>query len=132
MKQSSIILLLTLIFGFMSCNEHSSSEIKVVSPEEMKSLIQMDDVQLVDVRTKEEYNTGFISNSQNIDITAPDFEDQISKLDKKKPVLVYCKAGTRSAKCAQKLKEAGFEKIYDLSGGITKWKYTGYQIQTKS
>ncbi len=132
MKQVPIILLVALFIGLASCKESPETEIKVVSPEEMKSLIEMDDVQLVDVRTAEEHESGYIGKSQNIDFRSPDFENQISKLDKKKPVLVYCQAGGRSAKCAQKLKDAGFEKVYDLSGGITKWKYKGLKVQTKS
>ena len=48
----------------------------------------------------------------------------IQKLDKSKPVVLYCKGGGRSAKCAKKLKDAGFEKIYDLEGGLSKWEHS--------
>jgi len=43
---------------------------------------------------------------------------------------VYCKSGNRSAKCAAKMKDAGFVKIYDLDGGIAKWKYKGFEIKS--
>ena len=54
-------------------------------------------------------------------------------LDKKKPVILYCKGGTRSAKCAKKLKDAGFEKIYDLDGGLSRWQHTNeVDVEVKS
>jgi rhodanese-related sulfurtransferase len=84
----------------------------------------MEDVQLVDVRTKKEYLQEHIVNAQNIDFSSPTFDEDITKLDKEKPVILYCKGGKRSAKCAKKLQEAGFEKIYDLEGGISKWRHS--------
>lgn len=110
-----------------------SADVKLVTAEEMKSILEMEDVQLVDVRTPEEHDQEHIVNSQNIDFTSPTFDDDISKLDKAKPVILYCKGGNRSAKCARKLKEAGFKKIYDLEGGISKWKHSEkLNIEVKS
>ncbi|MBT8303641.1 MAG: rhodanese-like domain-containing protein [Bacteroidia bacterium] len=131
MRRFSIILG-TLALGFISCQETNSSDIKVVSPEEMKSLIEMDEVQLVDVRTEAEYRLEHIAKSQNIDVRSPNFDEEIQKLDKDRPVIVYCRSGIRSAKCVAKLKDAGFVKIYDLNGGIAKWKYKGLEVETKS
>ncbi len=130
MKTKLIILSIAIALSAFSCTDTNQNEIKVVSPEEMKTLLEMEDVQLVDIRTPEEYQTGFIEYSQNINFLSPTFEDDILNLDKSKPVLVYCKSGKRSAKCSKKLKAAGFVKIYDLEGGITKWKYKGNEIKT--
>jgi rhodanese-related sulfurtransferase len=132
MKHILSIFLIVITLGFVSCKESPQPEIKVVSPEEMKSLLEMDDVQLIDVRTAEEYDLEHIAKSQNIDIRSPDFDQEITRLDKERPVLLYCHSGKRSAECAMKLKDAGFVKIYDLSGGITKWKYSGFEVETKS
>jgi len=132
MKRFSIIFLLTIAITLTNCKGNSQSEIKVVSPEEMKSLIDMDDVQLIDVRTAEEYSQERIAKSQNIDVRSPNFDEEITQLDKEKPVLVYCRSGKRSARCAKKLESAGFVKIYDLSGGIAKWKFKGFEIEPKS
>jgi rhodanese-related sulfurtransferase len=96
----------------------------------MQALLELEDIQLVDLRTPSEYKTGFIEYSQNIDYTSPTFEDDITKLDKSKPVIVYCKSGGRSSRCSKKLKAAGFEKVYDLEGGITEWKFSGNEIKT--
>ena len=130
MKTKLIILSVVLAFTAFSCTDTNQNEIKVVSPEEMKSLLELEDVQLVDVRTPEEYESGFIEYSQNINFLSPTFDQDILDLDKSKPVLVYCQSGKRSAKCSKKLKAAGFVKIYDLEGGITKWKYKGNEIKT--
>ena len=51
---------------------------------------------------------------------------------KTKPVVLYCKSGGRSSKCAEKMAGAGFVKIYDLEGGISEWRHKGFEIKTKS
>lgn len=78
-------------------------------------------ITLIDVRTPEEYKEGHIKNAVNINIYDDDFITKTVAFDKSKPIYVYCKKGGRSAKAAQKLKEAGFQKIYDLDGGISQW-----------
>ena len=130
MKKISILFSLVFALSLTNCVSDSNTEIKVISPEEMQTLLELDDVQIVDVRTPEEYKDGFITNSQNIDFNSPTFDEDITKLDKTKPVILYCKSGQRSAKCSKKLKDAGFVKIYDLDGGITKWKFNGLEVKT--
>ena len=135
MKRIYIVFSLILAMSFTtSClDKVSDAEVKLVTAEEMQSILELEDVQLVDVRTPEEYEEIRIVNAQNIDFKSPTFEEDITKLDKKKPVILYCKGGNRSAKCAKKLKEAGFEKIYDLDGGISKWKHSDkLKIEVKS
>jgi rhodanese-related sulfurtransferase len=95
----------------------------------MKELSQMDGVQLVDVRTPEEFEEGHIKGFQNIDFMSDTFQEDIEKLDKTKPVIVYCKSGNRSGKSCEIMKEKGFVKIYDLEGGIEKWKYEGNEVE---
>lgn len=136
MKKTYLIfgLLLTLCFT-TSCldTKDAATDVKLVTAEEMQSILEMEEVQLVDVRTPKEYEKEHIVNSQNIDFTSPTFDEDISKLDKAKPVILYCKGGNRSAKCGKKLKEAGFEKVYDLEGGISKWKHSDkIKIEVKS
>ena len=124
-----ILFVIATLFSY-SCKSNAEGEIQIVTVEEMQELSQLEDVQLVDVRTSEESKTGYIENAQNIDYNSSSFDTEIEKLDKSKPVIVYCKSGNRSAKCAIKMKDAGFVKIYDLDGGIAKWKYKGYDIKS--
>ena len=132
MKKVLTILSVAIMVLATSCKDESQGEIKLVTPEEMQTLLEQKDVQLVDVRTPKELEDGFIDNAQNIDFNSPTFDEDILKLDKSKPVVLYCKSGGRSAKCAEKLQAAGFIKIFDLDGGITKWKFKGFKIQTEN
>jgi rhodanese-related sulfurtransferase len=75
------------------------------------------DAQLLDVRTPEEVAEGALEGAQNINFYDTDFKDKLSKLDKNKPVFVYCRSGGRSGKCAQMCKDMGFKEIYDMKGG---------------
>jgi rhodanese-related sulfurtransferase len=123
MKKLTIIFVLFLTVSMLSCSEKTEGSITVVSTEEMQTLLKLEKVQLVDVRTVEEHNRGHIAHSQNIDFNSPTFEDDIVNLDKEKPVILYCQKGGRSAKCADKMLKAGFKKIYDLKGGFSEWEH---------
>lgn len=113
--------------------KNDNGEIKLVTAEEMQSILELEDVQLIDVRTPQEFDEIRIANAQNIDFQSPTFDEDITKLDKDKPVILYCRSGGRSAKCAKKMKDAGFKKIYDLEGGISKWKHSDkIKIEVKS
>lgn len=79
-------------------------------------------LQLVDVRSPEEYLRGHIRKSININFNDDAFEEQVkTKLVKNQPVFVYCFSGRRSSDAANYLKELGFKEVYDLSGGFAKW-----------
>lgn len=79
-------------------------------------------IQLIDVRTSEEFAEGHIEQAHNIDIKDSNFKEKLDRFDKSKPVFVYCLSGGRSAKAAASLKELGFEEVYDLKGGIMAWR----------
>ena len=118
MKYIIIMSIFSFLFGNNSVQD---KPIKVLSPEEFKAQIQDKDVQLIDVRTPNEYRNGFIANAENINFKSKDFLSQISKLDKSKPVLLYCSAGGRSAKASIIFDSLGFKEIYDLKGGYLSW-----------
>ena len=124
------VLVLSLSFC-ISCKEGIAQEeetIEMVTPDEAEKLSKMKDVKLLDVRTKEEFNEGHIANAQNL-VYDENFSEKIGKLDKEKPVIVYCKSGGRSEKCAQILKDSGFVKVYDIKGRITEWKFEGKKTE---
>ena len=127
-----LIFLLVCAIALNSCKDKTTESVTLVSPEEMQSLLEIEDVQLVDVRTQEEFNEGYIAEAQNIDYYSDTFEEDIKKLDTDRPVIVYCKSGGRSAKCAEKMIEAGFVKVYDLDGGISQWQHKGFEVKAKS
>ena len=122
---------LIVFFGLLGCNETVDPKINVISAKEMQTFLKVDNVQLIDVRSNEEFHKEAIPLAQNIDYFSPTFFEDVQRLDKTKPVFVYCNTGKRSAKCAKKLVEAGFIKIYDLDGGISKWKHEGFETNNK-
>lgn len=128
MKKHFLLLTFCVCFLF-NCKETRSQNLNLISVEEMQELVHLEDMQLVDVRTPAEYNEGHVPNAQNIDFWGENFDAKIDELDKTKPIIVYCKSGGRSAKCASKLAAKGFEKIYDLKGGFSQWKLEKKEIQ---
>jgi thioredoxin 1 len=85
---------------------------------------------LIDVRTPEEFAKGHISNAINIDWKGNDFQTRISMLDKAKPVFIYCLAGSRAAAAADQMRADGFREVYELKGGILKWRTSGLPEET--
>lgn len=98
-------------------NEGQEMAIQVLNKSDFKKAIVGQNVQLVDVRTPEEFSGGYIEGAININIYDKTFADKISKLDKSKPVYVYCRSGARSQFAAKQMQQLGFTSIIDLKGG---------------
>ena len=118
MKTFTAFVLLSLC---LSCTPKQSNAV-FLSADEMKDIMAMDTVQLIDVRSLEEFREGHLKGAQNL-IYDSEFDQKIKSLDKSKPVAVYCRTGRRSEECSKLLEEAGFEQIYQLEGGLTEWQY---------
>ncbi|MCU0327120.1 MAG: thioredoxin domain-containing protein [Spirosomaceae bacterium] len=87
-----------------------------------KKLQETPNAQLIDVRTADEYLRGHLRKSQNIDFNDENFETLVkTKLDKSKPVFLYCYSGRRSADASVFLKDLGYKQVYDMAGGFAKW-----------
>lgn len=84
--------------------------------------------QLLDVRTKEEWDEGHLKGATLVTVTEEGFLDKAkAALDRDKGVVVYCRSGKRSAMAAGQLRAAGFT-VYDMDGGITSWKAAGKPV----
>lgn len=105
-----------------------------LTPAEFEAGIRnKDSVQLLDVRTAGEYQSGHLQNALLADWKdAKEFERRISFIDKTKPVYVYCLGGGRSAAAAEKMRALGFNNVYELSGGINAWKAAEKQVEGRS
>jgi thioredoxin 1 len=77
---------------------------------------------VIDVRTPEEFSKGHLQNAKNIDWNGANFDKQTESIDKTKPVFVYCLSGGRSSAAAAKMRSNGFTTVYELEGGIMKWR----------
>ena len=95
----------------------------VITPAVASSWIDSDaSVQILDVRSREEFESGHLSKSRRIGWPDKDFADSAKKeLDPSKPVFVYCQSGKRSAKAAAELVKLGFKDVRDLQGGVNQW-----------
>jgi len=96
-----------------------------------EKISQLPSAPIVDVRTPEEFSKGHLLNARNIDWNGMHFQAEISKLDKSEPVFVYCQSGGRSAAAVNQMRSEGFREIYELQGGIMKWRAAGFP-ETKS
>ncbi|MDG3583742.1 MULTISPECIES: rhodanese-like domain-containing protein [Galbibacter] len=77
---------------------------------------------VLDVRTEEEVDEGYIPNAINIDIyKGQGFLDEVEQLDKSKNYYVYCRSGKRSAQACMLMKQLGFENTNNLLGGFMEW-----------
>jgi rhodanese-related sulfurtransferase len=86
--------------------------------------------QIVDVRTKAEFDAAHIKGAINIDINQIDFQKKIvKKLKKDRIVYVYCTKGMRSLRAAEILSNLDFIRIYNLEGGLEAWKKSGFPVR---
>ena len=78
---------------------------------------------VLDVRTEDEYNEGFIPGAVNLDIyKGQGFIYKLEELDKSKHYFVYCRSGARSQQACSIMSELGFPNAFNLIGGILDWK----------
>ncbi len=122
------VLFLLFACMFISCQQKQAAEvtqepiIEVLTEDVFAEHIKDENVQLIDVRTKKEFEEGHIKGANHHHVYDKDFKERLGYLDKEKPVYLYCKSGGRSEEAALELKEMGFKKIYDLKRGISAWK----------
>ncbi|HHP7243047.1 MAG TPA: rhodanese-like domain-containing protein [Elainellaceae cyanobacterium] len=76
---------------------------------------------VLDVRTAQEYVSGHLDKSINIDFRGEGFKEELDKLDRQSTYLVYCRSGRRSHESMQIMNEIGFYHVYDMAGGINSW-----------
>ncbi len=123
--------LFSICFLFISCNGQTSKAVQTIDVKTFAEKLKSEsNAQLLDVRTPGEYNDEHIDSASNVNWNGDDFVSKVEKLDKTKPVFVYCKVGGRSGQAATKLAELGFKEVYNLDGGIMKWNASGLATPT--
>ena len=79
------------------------------------------DIMVLDIRTPEEFISGHIPASINIDYKAENFESELKKLDRSKSYLMHCRSGRRSTAALDIFSKLGFEHIIHIDDGILGW-----------
>jgi len=117
-KKYTIMSFLNFLFG-----NKNSEFIKTINASTYKAAIAVKNVQLVDVRTPNEFSRGAIKKAINIDFfNSAAFENAFNKFKKDEPLYIYCQSGMRSKRAANKLSKMGFTDIIDLKGGYMAYK----------
>ena len=103
----------------------------VVHPNQAIMLINQEEAVVVDVRPMADFSTGHIINSINLPING--LKNQINRLEKYKsnPIIVACRSGAQSSSACKQLRKEGFEKVFNLRGGILAWQDANLPVSRK-
>lgn len=112
-----------------SCQDQSNSlakemgQYELLSVNDFNSKIQKEKtLQLLDVRTPGEWQRGVLEGAIQLNMYETDFYEKVNeRIDKTKPVYVYCQSGVRSKEVGMKLIEMGYSNVYELKGGYASW-----------
>ena len=126
------IFIICLGFVFPSLSAQDSTRIIAVSAKEAADLIDKhngdNDFAILDIRTPGEFQSGHLSKSILVDFYSQTFVDQLSRLDKEKTFLIYCRTGNRSTKSLEIFKKLKFQKVYHMASGISAWNSEGFAV----
>lgn len=121
-----------LFCGFITITCKAQTKTSLTA-DEFEKAISKDSIQLLDVRTPDEYASGHIKNSLLADWKDKnEFNRRIGYIDKERPVFVYCLGGGRSAAAAEKMRASGYLQVYELVGGMNAWKAGNKAVEGKS
>ena len=96
---------------------------KNITSEEFELMIIDSELVIIDVRTPNEWQSGYIPGTDKfLDFHSDNFFKEMSSLDKSKNYIIYCRSGNRSGKACEKMSKSGFKNLHNLSGGIINWK----------
>jgi rhodanese-related sulfurtransferase len=128
-QMRKLLLLTVLVAAFGCAEQKAEAQSHLLKPDEAEKMIKENpNLQVVDVRTVGEVEKGKIKGASHVDYYSSSFRTDVEKLDKSKPVLVYCAKGGRSSSAAKILKSKGYN-VYDLQGGMTAWKAAGKEVE---
>jgi len=100
-----------------------------IKPEEARYFIESKNPVVMDIRTAEEHAAGYIAPTHMVlDYYAPDFKEQLAKLDRNAKYLLYCRSGRRTGATLLTMKDMGFTDIHDIEGGINAWTAAGLPV----
>ena len=90
--------------------------VPALAPRAATELLANGHATVLDVRTPEEFATGHLQNARNLNFRAPDFAQQLAKLNPQSTYLVYCASGNRSGQAVAQMRKKGFRKATNVGG----------------
>ena len=129
MIMKKIVLLTSFAFLIFSCSSKQDLQ-NLEATAFQKEINSASKKQILDVRSADEFQNGHIEGAVNADINSPSFQQIATTLEKTETVFVYCLSGARSASAAGQLKEMGFSKIVNLTGGMLAWQSANLPVAT--
>jgi rhodanese-related sulfurtransferase len=105
--------------------EPGATEIDLEPERVAEWLTQDPELQLIDVREPYEREAGHIRGTRHIELLA--LSEHAGELERERPVVFYCRLGSRSTMAAQALRGAGFE-AYSMAGGLARWAQEGLPL----
>lgn len=123
-SNNTILVISIIVVSYMLLNNLLGEKLRgysSITPVQSTAMINHDDAVVIDVREVNEYSDGHIINSVHIPLS--NLKNRMSELEKHKAkkVIVACRSGHRSSHACANLKKAGFEQVFNLSGGVMAW-----------
>ncbi len=114
------------------CNQYIQFTVPIVTVEQLKDSVEKSkSLVILDARETREYNVAHLPKAKHFGYNVLDWS-LVKSLDKDTPIYVYCSIGYRSEKVGEKLKEQGFNNVYNVYGGIFSWANSGYPLVDSS
>jgi len=95
------------------------------TPQQVAELLEQGEIQLIDVRQPEEHEAGRIAGDRFIELAQ--LATQVETIDRDRPVVFYCRSGSRSAMATEAFRGAGFD-AHNMLGGLIEWDAAGLPI----
>ena len=127
-----LVVIICLGFVLTSQSDPDSKHITAISAKEAAELIDKHDEEsefvILDIRTPGEFKSGHLAESVLIDFYSQTFAENLSRLNKEKTYLIYCRSGNRSSKSLEIFKKLKFQKVYHMASGIRSWQSEGFPV----
>jgi rhodanese-related sulfurtransferase len=120
----------TLFFNSCSNSQSQTTKTNLSANDFAVKIKEFPTSPIIDVRTPREFEKGHLVNALNYNWNGSDFEKEISTLDKTNLIFIYCLSGSRSSSAANKMRGDGFKQVYEMQGGIIKWRAANFPETT--
>ena len=95
------------------------------TPQQVANLLARGEIQLIDVRQQHEHDAGRIAGGRLIELMQ--LTEQAGTIEREKPVVFYCRSGSRSAMATNAFRQAGFD-AHNMAGGLIEWEANGLPL----